>query len=262
MTSPLIRANDLMTLGRITLLDARPDREFQIEHPSGAVRVPVEDFDRAARDTTIGFADADHWTRAVRELGVDPAVAVPVVYDDGRMTEAARIWFLFQVFGVEARVLDGGLPALAGVCLGEVGPVSASQVIARPGAGRVQVVDRAELGARLGSVTILDARTEREFSGEDLRNNSRGGHLPGAHLVPHLDLLGTDGRLKDQAQLSERFAGAGIAKDRTVVTHCDAGGRAALAALALVEAGYRDVAAYYLSFSDRAADRACPVTLD
>ena len=42
-------------------------------------------------------------------------------------------------------------------------------------------------------------------------------------------------------------------------SHCDAGGRAALAALAAVVAGRRDVQAYYLSFSDWAADGSCPV---
>ena len=34
-----------------------------------------------------------------------------VVMDDGRMTEAARVWFILQYFGLPAVVLNGGAPA-------------------------------------------------------------------------------------------------------------------------------------------------------
>jgi thiosulfate/3-mercaptopyruvate sulfurtransferase len=44
-----------------------------------------------------------------------------------------------------------------------------------------------------------------------------------------------------------------------VVTHCDGGGRAALAALALLQAGFGDVHTYYLSFADWARDESCPI---
>jgi thiosulfate/3-mercaptopyruvate sulfurtransferase len=47
-----------------------------------------------------------------------------------------------------------------------------------------------------------------------------------------------------------------------VVTHCDGGGRAALAAIAAVRAGYDDVRAYYLSFADWAKDQSCPIVLN
>lgn len=48
-------------------------------------------------------------------------------------------------------------------------------------------------------------------------------------------------------------------KDIPVVTHCDGGGRAALAALAAVNAGQKNVSAYYLSFSDWAKDESCSI---
>jgi hypothetical protein len=47
-----------------------------------------------------------------------------------------------------------------------------------------------------------------------------------------------------------------------VVTLCDGGGRAALAAAATLRAGYRDVRAYYLSFADWAKDESCAIIRD
>jgi hypothetical protein len=35
-----------------------------------------------------------------------------IVYDDGRMTEAARVWFILQYFGATALILNGGWPAI------------------------------------------------------------------------------------------------------------------------------------------------------
>ncbi|MFC7477748.1 hypothetical protein ACFQS7_25575 [Dankookia sp. GCM10030260] len=52
-----------------------------------------------------------HWAAAIGAMGVDGASPV-VVLDDGRITEAARAWFILQHFSVPAAVLDGGGPAL------------------------------------------------------------------------------------------------------------------------------------------------------
>ena len=68
-----------------------------------------------------------------------------------------------------------------------------------------------------------------------------------------------EGTLKSVQTLRARLPDAGVASDAPIVTHCDARGRAALAALAAVVAGQRDVSTYYLSFSDWAADDSCPV---
>ncbi|WP_275944881.1 sulfurtransferase, partial [Listeria monocytogenes] len=182
-------------------------------------------------------------------------------YDDGRMTEAARAWFILQWFGVDAVVLDGGWKHLQSLTkVEEQANHPHARTYRRP-EGFVPVVglvDRTALARRLGSsIQILDARTPAEYRGEDLRKNSRGGHLPNASLLPHADLLGPDGTLKAVPELRELLEGAGIGHTAPVVTHCDGGGRAALAALAAVAAGHRDVSAYYLSFSDWAADGSC-----
>ena len=117
---------------------------------------------------------------------------------------------------------------------------------------------KAELGE---DVRIFDARTAGEFAGEDLRRNSRGGHLPGARLLPHANLLDA-GRLRPADELQQLLTDAGFQSGDHIVTHCDGGGRAALAAAAAVRAGYQDVRAYYRSFADWANDESCAIVRD
>lgn len=260
--SALLDASALTPSWRV--LDARSDEDYQHGHWPGAVRVPVTDWEAAAKQVETDLANDQHWYMLIGALGIDGQQPV-VVYDDGRMTEAARVWFILQHFGVPAAVLDGGWPSLAAQpdIQPETAPVVPMPAILRtsPGAhGPVGLVTRDTLRDQLGTATqIFDARTAAEFSGDDLRRNARGGHLPGARRIGHVDLLTAEGRLKSPQELRALLQGAGFQPGERIVTHCDGGGRAALAALAAVQAGFTQVDAYYLSFADWAKDESCPL---
>lgn len=240
----------------LRLLDVRDSAEFDAAHAPGAIRVPVADWVAAARTPGGALDNTGYWTGQIAALGLGSA-AVAGVYDNGRMTEAARVWFILQYFGLPAVILNGGWPAVAAARLTGI-TAAADAPVLRPGAGPVGLFDRHRLKQSLTEQTILDTRTRAEFDGLDLKSNRRGGHLPDAVLLPHADLL--DGcRLRAPAELRARMAAAGFVPDRPLTTHCDGGGRAALAAVAALQAGYRSVSVYYLSFSDWAADESCPV---
>lgn len=260
---PVIAPSALAFLGAFHLLDVRSPDAFEKGHAPGAIRVPIAAWEAAARAAETTLDTSTYWEGAIRGLGLDPAAPV-VVSDDGRMTDAARVWFILQYFGVKTLVLNGGWPTLSGFPDRLAGirpavPTAAFRV--HPGTGPVGLVDRTELRGGLGRAHILDARTSAEFSGEDLRRNARGGHLPGARLLPHADLVGSGG-LKPAGDLHALLSAAGFGPGDHIVTHCDGGGRAALAALAALQAGYDDVQVYYLSFADWAKDESCPIVRD
>lgn len=260
MPDPIIEADDLATIPRPRLLDARDRDAFSADPVESAVRVPVERWVEAARADETSLANLDYWRGELGGLGLGEGDTA-VIYDDGRMTEAARVWFILQFFGARAVVLNGGRPELrsgvAGITASERPAFTGFEP--RPGAGPVGMVARDELKAALdGRAAIFDARTAAEYSGDDLKGNSRGGHLPGARLLPHGDLL-EGGQIKPPEALRTLIAGSGFQPGDHIVTHCDGGGRAALAALAALRAGFEDVNVYYLSFSDWAKDESCPV---
>lgn len=260
---PFLAPEELPKLGAFRLLDAREPIVFEAGHPAGAVRVPIEIWERAAKTSETSFETIGWWERAISDLGVDGTTPA-VVYDDGRMTEAARIWFILQYMGASTFILNGGWPAIQGQAdlLAAHQARGTASFRARPGSGLVGLVDRRSLKAEIGGdVRIFDARTAEEFAGKDLRRNARGGHIPNARLVPHENLL-DGGRVRPSGELRDLLVDAGFQTGDHLVTHCDGGGRAALAAAAAIRAGYDDVRAYYLSFSDWAKDESCPIVRD
>jgi thiosulfate/3-mercaptopyruvate sulfurtransferase len=186
---PFVDVGDLPSLGPLRYLDVREQAAFDAGHAPGAVRVPLDEWDAAAKAADTGFATTAYWDHALTVLGVDPMVTA-VAYDSGGMTNAARVWFILQYYGVKAVILNGGWPVLASAS--ELPPAAASSggFRAVSGSGSVGLVDRETLRDQLdGRADVFDTRTRAEFTGEDARNRARSGHLPGARHVSHVDLL-------------------------------------------------------------------------
>jgi thiosulfate/3-mercaptopyruvate sulfurtransferase len=249
--TPVISVTDLDGLGAVRILHVTDADD--VAH--GLTRVPVADWIAHAKQTLSGLDDLGFWHDQITHLGIGPD-ALTVIADDGGMLEAARVWFILQYFGLPVVVLNGGLAALN--TLPEQAAPYTGMITLTPGSGAVALMDRDGLKTALPEIQVFDARTAAEFSGSDLKGNARGGHLPGASLLSHHDLLG-DAGLKPVPQIAQLMDEAGIKDGKPIVTHCNGGGRAALAALAAVMAGKQDVRVYYLSFADWAADESCPV---
>lgn len=259
---PFVDVAALSSLGPIRYLDARDQAMFDAGHAPGAVRVPVDEWDRAAKAADVGFANTAYWEQALGSLGVDPS-ALAVTYDGGQMTNAARVWFILQYFGIEAVILNGGWPTLSGAA-GLPAGAGPSQSVFRavPGSGSVGLVDREILKHQLeGAAHVFDTRTRAEFTGEDGRNRTRSGHLPGARHLSHADLL-DNGVVRSAPALRRMLEQVGFGPGDHIVTHCEGGGRAALGAAAAVRAGFDDVRVYYLSFADWVRDESCPIVRD
>jgi thiosulfate/3-mercaptopyruvate sulfurtransferase len=259
---PFVDIPALSSLGPVRYLDARDQAAFDTGHAPGAVRAPIEAWDAAAKAADTGFEKTAYWDDALGALGVDPA-AIAVVYDSGRMTDAARVWFILQYYGIKAVILNGGWPVLSSATAlpPSAGP-SQQNFRATPGAGSVGLVDRTTLKRQLdGDAHVFDSRTRAEFTGEDTRNRARRGHLPGARHLSHVDLL-DDGIVRPAPALRAMLERVGFGPGDHIVTHCEGGGRAALAAAAAVRAGFDDVRVYYLSFGDWVRDESCPIVRD
>jgi rhodanese-related sulfurtransferase len=153
---PFVDVAALSSLGPIRYLDARDQAMFDARHAPGAVHVPVDEWDKAAKARDVGFANTAYWDHALESLGVDPS-ALAVTYDGGQMTNAARVWFILQYFGIKAVILNGGWPALSGT--------AGLQAGAGP-SGSVGLADREtlkrQLGARRMCSTPAPARSSLE----------------------------------------------------------------------------------------------------
>jgi thiosulfate/3-mercaptopyruvate sulfurtransferase len=228
----------LSSLGPLRYLDVRDQAAFDAAHAPGAVRVPLDEWDAVAKAADTGFAKSAYWDRALSALGLDPRVTV-VAYDSGGVSNAARVWFILQYYGLNAVILNGGWPALASATgLPPAAAPSAVGFRAVPGSGSVGLIDRKTLRDQLdGRAQVFDTRTRAEFTGEDARNRVRSGHLPGARHLSHVDLM-ENGVVRPAPALRAMLKRAGFGPGDHIVTHCEGGGGAALGAAAAVRAGF------------------------
>ena len=281
LPTPLIRADELLALlaraRGVRLLDARfdlarPDagtEAFLAGHLPGAQHVHL-DRDLSAKDGAPAVCGGRHPlpTRAhvaatLGRLGITPETPV-VVYDAQGGMFAARVWWMLRWVGHTAvAVLDGGVPAwvAAGGALEAgaaepVAPVADYPLSAEPG---YAVLTADELHARLGRVTLIDARAPERYCGDVEPLDPVAGHIPGALNRPFNTNLAADGRFLSPEALRAGFApllGVGAGE---VFHQCGSGVTACHNLLAMAVAGLPGGALYAGSWSEWCRDVRRPV---
>lgn len=206
----------------VLLLDARSAEAYATGHVAGAIHVDLDAWRVDSLSAVRGLDHATQWRQRIGALGIDGRTPV-IVYDDGRMTEAARVWFILQHFGVaDVSVVDGGYPALTSLTGTPRVAIAQTPTLPRPTTftpheaknASIGLATRADVRAALdhGDAQILDVRTAAEYKGADKRKNPRGGHLPTAINLPHKQLLGADGHLKSPEEIGALLQAAGVRK--------------------------------------------------
>lgn len=183
-----------------------------------------------------------------------------VAYDRQGGSLAARLWWMLDVTGHRAAVLDGGLDAWTGVPeTGAVGlkPASFEE---RPWPSR-RVIDAEGVTRAIATRTavVLDARVEERYRGEVEPIDPVGGHVPGALSAPWVDNLDPAGRFLPAAALRERFVRLGVREGKPVVCYCGSGVTSCHDVLALELAGLGEAMLYEGSWSDWCSDPKRPV---
>ena len=158
-----------------------------------------------------------------------------VLYDRGDGVGAMPSAQMAELAGhPRVAVLLGGIAAWPGEV--EVGQVELQPVKTSFTPSLDAVPTREELASRLGdeTLTILDVRTDAEFTGEQgYPCDPRQGHIPGARHLHVQDLFAVPGQPRDAQEIRELVGDA-----PELVTYCHSGSRSALATLALRSAGY------------------------
>ena len=171
-----------------------------------------------------------------------------VAYDDAGGAVAARLWWMLDDLGhSRVSVLDGGIgawAAIGGPLTAEVTPYAVGRLTLRD--HWTGTIDRDALAARLGTVSLIDARAPERYRGDIEPVDAVPGHIPTAVNRPTAGNLGPDGRFLDMNILRARFEHLG----GEVVSSCGSGVNACHNALAMRIAGLPDPLLYPGSYSD------------
>ena len=119
----------------------------------------------------------------IRTLGISNDDHV-IAYDTTGVGSAARIWWMFRLFGhTSVSVLNGGLPAWTlggGSVENQVPTIEENVFSAHLNQSLLRTVDDIRSNLQTGMEQIVDARTEGRFKGvePEPRPNLQSGHIP------------------------------------------------------------------------------------
>jgi len=225
---------------------ARAGRDlFRDAHVAGAIYLDyaVDLVDEATPYATR-VAPADRFAEMMSRSGLGDDCSF-VVYDDGNVPYAARFLWMCRYYGHDdVRILAGGFPAWRAAN----GPIAAGDAVA-PERRTFTAHPRPTLRATRAEVEAIAAGTSCAQLLETQRNLTyaqRTRAVPNAKRLSGNDLLedARGGRVAPPERLAALVADLALdARARTVVT-CGSGVSASGSYVALLEAGFTDVAVY------------------
>lgn len=227
-----------------------PRQEFAATHIPGAQFFDIDAVCDTASPYPHMLPSAEQFAQSIGKLGISNSSEV-VVYDGAGLFSAARVWWMFRVFGhSNVKVLDGGLPKWKA----EGRPVSSSA--AAPKAATFKATFNANLLRSYEQMVenldakrelVLDARAAGRFDGTapEPRPGLRSGHIPGSANIPFREFTTPPYHtLKSNDELKAILSAKQIAPEQPLVASCGSGVTACVLALALHELGNDNVAVY------------------
>lgn len=226
--------------------------KYREKHIPGAIYIEVDDISDCTTGLPHMMPTADAFSASMSQRGVSENHII-VVYDEGDLFSAPRIWWMLTSFGAKrVRVLDGGLNAW-----NEEGkPTESGEIVRVPSTFtaklvRSVVVSIQEVKEAIGKVQIIDARPLGRFKGEvpEPRPGLRGGHIPGSLSVPFTEMT-ENGHFKSLPALKTTFSRLGVDITKPVITSCGSGVTAATLAFSLDAMGSSNVMLYDGSWAE------------
>ncbi|MFL5450023.1 MAG: 3-mercaptopyruvate sulfurtransferase [Gemmatimonadales bacterium] len=224
--------------------------EYAQGHIPGAVFLDLDEVSDKRSPLPHMLPRPDEFAARMSALGLNDGDSL-IVYDgSGTNLSAARIWWMFRVFGhSNVAVLDGGL----GKWRSEGRPLEQGMVHLPPGHFSAGLDPRAvrDLAAMRANLEhpaeqVVDLRPAGRFRGEEPepRPGIRSGHLPGSISLPFTELVNADGTILPLSALRRRLEAAGIDLSQPIVATCGSGTSACTLVLALELLSHRDSAVY------------------
>jgi len=184
-------------------------------------------------------------------LGISNTTRV-IAYDERGGIYAARLWWILNHYGhSNVALLDGGWVKWAAeqraTNASTPAPAAASFKV-KPGTVKVATADQVIAAINKPGVKLIDARTQGEIDGKDLRNIKRGGFIESSVPVYWEDTLDPVTKaFKPAPEIAKLYRDRGITAKDEVTVYCQVGMRAShdLFTLALIGHDLNKLANYY-----------------
>jgi thiosulfate/3-mercaptopyruvate sulfurtransferase len=201
-------------------------------HIPGARQIKLEDIAVTRDGIPNELPPVEVLKHVFEAAGVSNSSRV-VLYGERFNLLAARAYFTLDYLGVAARaaILDGGLEKWTTERrpLSTETPQAKTTTLVISPRPEILVDTNAmrELSQKKpGTVTLVDARPTKEFTGEQLSEDvAKAGHIPGAKGLYWMDMLVSRQNpvLKPEAELRRMYSALNARSDQPLVTYCRTG---------------------------------------
>lgn len=235
----------------LRIVDLRAQEAYKLAHIPGAVWL---DGKRLDNPDTGYIPEGPQFRALMEELGIGNETLV-VAYDDQGGLWATRLWWALDYYGhSNAKVLNGGWNKWSkeGRAKSADAPtVQKATFTPKVNDSVICAADYVKANLKRSDVVIVDARSQAEYNGTDVRAK-RGGHVPGAINIDWQRNVTADDlkTFKPAEELLKMYEAAGVTKDKKIVTYCQTGVRAAHALFTLRLLGYESVRNYDGSWAE------------
>src|SRR6266487_2147436 len=217
-------------------------------HVSGAVYLSPVAIRVGDRPPTF-LPSPQEFEALMAKLGIGDATRV-VVYDERGGIYAARLWWILNYFGhSNVALMNGGWGKWAAEqrpAEQETPAPASARFAARPQPRWVATANDVVNAIDKPGVRIVDARTQAEIDGKDLRGIKRGGFVASSVPVYWEDLLDAQQRtFKPADELKKIYEDRGILPSHEVIAYCQVGMRTSVDLFALHLIGYDKLRNYY-----------------
>ena len=247
----------------VRIVDLRP-RGYADGHIPGAVWLDNLAIRIASRPPSFLPTPAE-FEELMSRLGVTNTTRV-IAYDERGGIYAARLWWILNHYGhSNVALLDGGWVkwTLDKRPVNTAVPAYTRTTFkTRPGTVKLATADDVKAAINNPRVKLIDARTQAEIDGKDLRNIKRGGFIESAVPVYWEDTLDpTTKTFKSAAEIQKLYRDRGIQATDDVITYCQVGMRAAhdLFTLALIGHDLTKLGNYYGSWEEWGSREDTPI---
>jgi len=243
----------------VVLLDARAEGAYTKGHIPGAITLGGRGAAVVLRDVDARVLPVKTLEKILGEAGISRDMEIIVYGAKGDTGMTVPFWILEYLGAEKVRAYWGGIDdwkAAKQPVAVEERKLPAAKFAAKAREDRYASTEYVKANLKKG-VQIVDSRTPKEFSGDDIRA-LRGGHIPGAVLIPFEQnwadpeaakklaqriATNRDGMaLKDEKALREIYKGLDPKKE--VVAYCQTGTRSTLTYVVLRSLGFEKVRNY------------------
>ena len=246
-------------MANYVLVDFRPSQYYKMGHIPNAINLWRSDIE----DTTYTYKGMMPTKTQLEKLLSKKGVKISdtlIIYDDNASINAARLWWVLDHYGFnQTKILNGGIISYLDkkqTLSTSVPEIEESSFIFKaPDPKRhIQLVELEKLIENESALSLLDCRTEHEYSGlRHKKGAKKAGKIPTSVYLGWSNTVSQGKSHKFLAidQLKEIYENTITDKDQEIVVYCHSGVRSSHATFVLTQLlGYKNVRNYEGSWTE------------